>query len=131
MDEVLSIRVPKILGEKAILLTKKLKINDETLKTQKNVNFIYIPLIFNFPKENLKKIEKQLKEYIIVKHSFPKRKKRIKTYIELLEDKLPSYLLANLTKTIDFVGNIVIIDLFLYAYSLPPKESKKKTNKKN
>jgi tRNA (guanine37-N1)-methyltransferase len=111
MDEVLSIRVPKILGEKAILLTKKLKINDETLKIQKNINFIYIPLIFNFPKENLKKIEKQLTEYIIVKHSFPKRKKRIKTYIELLENKLPSYLLANLTKTIDFVGNIVIIDI--------------------
>jgi hypothetical protein len=49
------IKVPKVRGEKAIVLANKLKIFKKELEVQRNKNFIYIPL-FRRPSESELKI---------------------------------------------------------------------------
>ena len=105
------VKVPKAHGEKAIISANKLKIVNRELKIQRDKDFIYIPLI-RHPKENeLETLEEQIPECKISAHIFPERKKKVTTFVELLEDKLPPHLLASLPRAIDFVGDIAITEI--------------------
>ena len=105
------IKVPKIHGEKAIILANKLKIVKKELEIQRNKNFIYIPLVHKPSESELKILTEQVPNSKILTHRFRERKKRAKTFVELLESKLPAHLLASLPRPIDFVGNIAIIQI--------------------
>jgi tRNA (guanine37-N1)-methyltransferase len=59
----------------------------------------------------LKKLENNLHEYEIVLHNFAEQKKRHFTHLDLLADKLPSNLLVKVPRAIDFVGDIVIVEI--------------------
>lgn len=105
------LKVRKAQGEKAIVLANKMAIADKELEIQRNYDFIYIPLIRQPQKDELKLLKKQIPNFQITAHAFPKRKKRAKSFLELLEDKLPPHLLASLPRALDFVGEIAIIEL--------------------
>jgi len=105
------LKVPKIHGEKAIILLVKLKIATKELRIQKVNDFIYIPLIHQLSKKELETLKKQVPECEVSTYTFPEKKKREVTLTELLEDKLPPHLLASLPRAIDFVGDIAIIEL--------------------
>jgi len=105
------VKVPKIHGEKAIILLDKLKIANKELRIQKVNDFIYIPLIHQLSKKELETLKKQVPECEVSTYTFPEKKKREVTLTELLEDKLPPHLLASLPRAIDFVGDIAIIEL--------------------
>ena len=109
--ESLCVKVPKIHGEKAIILANKLEIVKRELEIQRNKNFLYIPLIRQPSANELKKLKEQVSDSEILTYTFPERKKRVKTFVELLEDKLSPHLLASLPRSIDFVGDIAIIDI--------------------
>ena len=112
--ESLSVKVPKIHGEKAIILANKLEIVKKELEIQRNKNFLYIPLIRQPSANELKALKEQVPDCEILTYSFPERKKRVKTFAELLVDKLSPHLLASLPRAIDLVGDIAIIEI-------PPK----------
>ena len=109
--ESLCVKVPKIHGEKAIILANKLEIVKKELEIQRNKNFLYIPLIRQPSANELKKLKEQVSDSEILTYTFPERKKRVKTFAELLEDKLSPHLLASLPRSIDFVGDIAIIEI--------------------
>ncbi|MEM2273608.1 MAG: class I SAM-dependent methyltransferase family protein, partial [Candidatus Bathyarchaeia archaeon] len=44
-------------------------------------------------------------------HKFPRRIKEPKTMLDILEDKLPPHLLGILPRSIDFIGNVAIIEI--------------------
>jgi len=117
-EESICIKIPKAYGEKAIVLSNKLGIIDKELEIQRNSVFIYIPLIRQPPENGLKTIKKQIPDSKVSTYTFPERKKRAKTSVELLQDKLPPHLLASLPRAIDFVGDIAIVEIppELYAY---------------
>jgi tRNA (guanine37-N1)-methyltransferase len=105
------IKIPKIHGEKTIILANKLKIVNGELEIQRNKNVIYIPLTRQPSANELSKLEKQVPDCEFLTYTFPERKKRVKTFVELLEDKLSPHLLASLPRAIDFVGDIAIIEI--------------------
>jgi tRNA (guanine37-N1)-methyltransferase len=128
----LCVRVPKICGEKAIILANKLEIVKRELKIQRNKNFLYIPLTHQPSANELKTLKTQIPDCEILTYSFPERKKQVKTFVELLEDKLSPHLLASLPRAIDFVGDIAIIEILpeLEAYKRTIGEAFLETHKK-
>jgi tRNA (guanine37-N1)-methyltransferase len=109
--ESLCVKVPKIHGEKAIILANKLEIVKRELEIQRNKNFLYIPLIRQPSKSELETLKEQVLDCEILTYTFPERKKRVKTFVELLVDKLSPHLLASLPRAIDLVGDIAIIEI--------------------
>ncbi|MFZ0966336.1 MAG: class I SAM-dependent methyltransferase family protein [Candidatus Bathyarchaeia archaeon] len=109
--ESLCVKVPKIHGEKAIILANKLEIVKKELEIQRNKNFLYIPLIRQPSANELKKLKEQVSDSEILTYTFPEKKKRVKTFVELLEDKLSPHLLVSLPRAIDLVGDIAIIEI--------------------
>lgn len=107
----LCIKVPKIHGEKAITLANKLKIVDRELEIQRDRDFIYIPLVLQPPESGLAAFRKHVPDREFLTHVFPERKKQAKTFVQLLEDKLPPYLLASLPRALDIVGDIAIVEI--------------------
>jgi len=107
----LCIKVPKIYGEKAIILANKLKIVKRELEIQRNKSFLYIPLTRQPSANELKTLKNQIPNCEISTHGFLERKKQAKTFVELLEDKLSPRMLASLPRAIDFVGDIAIIEI--------------------
>ncbi|MBE0520336.1 class I SAM-dependent methyltransferase family protein [Candidatus Bathyarchaeota archaeon] len=109
--ESLCAKVPKIHGEKAIILANKLKIVNRELEIQRDKDFIYIPLVRQPSENDLKAFKRQVPDCEILTYVFPERKKQITTFVELLESKLPPHLLASLPRAMDFVGDIAIIEI--------------------
>ena len=105
------VKVPKIHGEKAITLLSKLKIANKELKIQKVNDFVYTPLIHQPSKKELETLKKQVPEFEVSTCTFSEKKKREVTLTELLEDKLPPHLLVSLPRSMDFVGNIAIVEI--------------------
>ena len=106
-----SIKVPKVHGEKAIILANKLKIVNRELEIQKSKNSIYIPLVRKPLETELKTLKEQVPDSEVLTRMFPERKRQAKTFIELLQSKLPPHLLASLPRAIDFVGDIAIVEI--------------------
>ena len=125
------IKIPKIHGEKAIALANKLEIIKRELKIQRDEKFIYIPLIHQPSKNETDALRKKLPDSAISTHAFPERKKQVKTFVELLEDKLAPRLLSALPHSIDIVGDIAIIEIppEFYAYESVIGEAILKTQK--
>ena len=104
------LKVPKTLGEKAIMLANKLEIVDRELEIKRNEAFIYIPLNHQPSENELNTFRGLLPNCEISIGVFSERKKRV-AFTELLENRLPPYLLASLPRAIDFVGGIAIIEI--------------------
>jgi len=109
--ESLCVKVPKIHGEKTIILANKLEIVKKELEIQRNKNFLYIPLIRQLSANELKILKEQVLDCEFLTYTFLERKKRVKTFAELLEDRLSPHLLASLPRSIDLVGDIAIIEI--------------------
>ncbi len=105
------IKVPKIHGEKTILLVRKLGFIDRNLEIQRNRNFLYIPLIHQPYESQLEILKEQVADFEVSTHTFPERKKHTKTFIELLDDQLSPHLLASIPRAMDIVGDIAIIEI--------------------
>jgi tRNA (guanine37-N1)-methyltransferase len=114
------LKVPKNLGEKAIRLGNKLNIINHGLQIQQVDNYLLIPLTREPLSSLLRVIRKKLEDFDICKHNFPERTKRPITILNLLANKLPSHLLVNVPRAIDFVGDVAIIDV-------PPELEEQKT----
>jgi tRNA (guanine37-N1)-methyltransferase len=105
------LRVPKILGEKAIVLLNKLGFLNRELKIQQVMDSLFIPLVRKPLPADIKRFEETLPNFKISTHKFPKRTKRSLKLVDLLEDKLPPHLLASLPHAIDFVGDVAVIEV--------------------
>jgi tRNA (guanine37-N1)-methyltransferase len=105
------LKVLKLHGETAIALAKKFDIFERKLKVQRVGDHLYIPLVAEPLQTDLKELEKELPEFEVSSYEFPERVKRQLKLIDLLEDKLPPHLLANLPHAIDFVGDIAVVEI--------------------
>ncbi|MBX5327812.1 MAG: class I SAM-dependent methyltransferase family protein [Candidatus Bathyarchaeota archaeon] len=109
--QALCIKVPKVHGEEAVVFSNKLKIVDKQLEIQRTTEFVYIPLARDLLKDELKMLQEKIPTIEIQTYKFPERKKRVVSFFELLQGKLPPHLLANLPRAIDFVGDIAIAEI--------------------
>ncbi len=113
------LKVPKILGEKAIAILSKLDLLNRELKIQQIKDHLFIPLARKPLPSDIKRLEENLPNFKNSTHKFPKRKRLLKL-VDLLEDKLPPHLLASLPHAIDFVGDVAVIEV-------PPELESRKT----
>jgi tRNA (guanine37-N1)-methyltransferase len=109
--ETVTVKVQKTQGTKAIILLKKLRIVDKKLKIERNADFIYIPLTRQPSEKELKTLKKQVPNFETLTYTFPRRKEKAATFVELLEKRLRPHLLASLPRAIDLVGDIAIIEI--------------------
>jgi len=105
------LKVPKTLGEKAVLIAKRLNLFDRELKIQRVDGYLYIPLISGPLSVHIEEFKKNLPEYEVSTSSFPEHTERPLKLIDVLEAKLSPYLLASLPRAIDFVGDIAVIEV--------------------
>ncbi len=104
-------KVSRIYGEKTIILLNKLEIVNKELEIQKNADSIYIPLIRHPKEKELEALKEHTPNLEFSTYIFPEKRRQIKTFAELLEEKLPPHLLANLPHAIDIVGDIATIEI--------------------
>lgn len=105
------LKVPKILGEKAIVLLSKLDLLNRELKVQQAGDHLFVPLVREPLPADVKELKRSLPDFEVSVHKFPRRTKRPLNLVDLLEDKLPPHLLASLPHAMDFVGDIAVIEI--------------------
>jgi len=105
------IRVPKILGEQAIIHLRDRGLLSRELKIQQAEDYLYVPLIKKPLQADLEELEKNLPEFEISTHNFAKRTTRPRSLLDVLENKLPPHLMASLPRAIDFVGEIAVVEI--------------------
>jgi tRNA (guanine37-N1)-methyltransferase len=111
LKESLCIQVPKIHGEKTLILANMLGISDKELEIQKKAHFIYVPLIRQPSEKELTILKTQVPDFQLATLVFPERKRQEKTLIAVLENQLPPRLSASLPRALDTVGDIAIIEI--------------------
>ncbi|MBS7624749.1 class I SAM-dependent methyltransferase family protein [Candidatus Bathyarchaeota archaeon] len=105
------IRVPKSLGEKTIDVVARFGLLNRELKVLRVGEHLLIPLKDRPSEEHFASISREVKEFEILIHDFPEREKQYKSIVDFLEDKLPPHLLASLPKSIDFIGDVAILEV--------------------
>jgi tRNA (guanine37-N1)-methyltransferase len=105
------IKVKKIYGEKALISANKLGIINREFKIHKNANHIYVPLIRQPEENELSTMKVQVPDFELTTNVFTKKKQQGKTLAQLLENRLPSHLLASLPRALDIIGDIAIIEI--------------------
>ena len=103
--------VPKRLGQKAIQLVRGLQLFEFSLEIDQKNSSIFIPLNKKPNPSILKIIEKDLPQSKIFEFNFCIRKKQRLIPIDFLANKLPKNLLSYVPKSIDFIGDIAIIEI--------------------
>lgn len=103
--------VPKSLGQKAIHLVRGLDLFDYSLEIRQKNNSIFIPLLKKPDSSIVRILRKELPEFKILELDFFIRKKQRVIPIDFLVNKLPKNLLSYVPKSIDFIGDIAIIEI--------------------
>ena len=104
------LKVRKTLGEEAIVLANRLGIFNRELQIQRDNEYVYIPLIRRSTENESRLLEQRLPNYAILTRVFPERNRRV-PLLALLRDELPRHLLFSLPHSVDFVGDIAIIEV--------------------
>lgn len=111
LTESYCVKVEKSLGEKTIRILTDLDLIDRDLKVARNDRYLLIPIKGEPSNEQLDIIKREIPAFDICIHSFQRYMKPVRSILEFLEDKLPPHLLACLPRSIDFIGDIAIIEL--------------------
>lgn len=105
------LRVPKRAGQKAISLAAKLNLLDKRFSVQRDDDSLLIPLVNRPSAQELRKFEEILNRFEITEISFERVEERPKSLLEQLEGKLAPHLLASLPRSMDVIGNIVVVEI--------------------
>jgi tRNA (guanine37-N1)-methyltransferase len=105
------LKVPKNLGGKAIRVLSKLSITDKSLKILRVKDFLLIPIKGELSEEQMNEIRRETPQFEVLIQSFPKREEHARNILDFLEDKMPPHLLASLPRSIDFIGDVAILEI--------------------
>ena len=105
------VKVPKKQGQKTLDLICKLELIDKSLEIQRNEDNLCIPLIRQPQESELATIRDLIPEVKIAAAAFTEKQLPAKTLNQVLANKLPPNLLANLPQALDVVGDIAVIEV--------------------
>lgn len=106
-----SLRVAKQHGQKILEVANQLKIVDRKFEIRRRKNFLHIPLVNNPSEYELKILRDSGVNFVITTEQFEERKKETETFVEQLRGRMPQRLLAKLPRSIDFVGDIAVVEI--------------------
>ena len=132
VSETMSLRIPKNQGEKALTLLRSMGILNREYKVSRDQEYLYLPLTRELTPAELGGLKRILSEFEVLAHKFPESAERPLKLFDLLEKKLPPYVLASLPTAIDVVGDIAIVEVSpeLETYEMAIGEAIMKTDKK-
>ncbi len=110
-EESVCVKVPKNHGQTAIVQANKLRLINQELEIKKDARFVYIPLLNKPSSPTLDKVRSHVPDLEISQDTFRQRKKRHETLADVLEDELPSHLIASLPRSADIIGDLAIIEV--------------------
>jgi len=105
------LRVPRGLGEAAIKLASRIGILNRDLKVSREDDYILIPIAGLPTEEQLDEIRRGIQDFEVVVREIQRREKTPKNIIDFLGDRLPPHLLASIPRSIDFVGDLAILEI--------------------
>jgi tRNA (guanine37-N1)-methyltransferase len=106
-----SLRVPKVLGEKAIRLAAKIGLLNRDLKVQPVAKYLHVPLNQKPTPSQVAEFNETLHRFDILVRDFSRRTKPARNVFEIIGDRLPPHLLASFPRAIDFIGDIAVVEL--------------------
>jgi tRNA (guanine37-N1)-methyltransferase len=109
--ETYSLKVKKQQGQKTLDAANQLELIDWKFEIQRNKAFLYIPLVNKPSEHDLKILKHSDINFTVTTKQFEEKQKRGQTFIELLRERLSPQLLAILPRSIDFVGDIAIVEI--------------------
>jgi len=105
-----SLAVPKSLGEEAIRLLSKMALVNRSLRVASNGR-LHIPLNRLPSDEEWQVLGDRLPEARLSERDFSLRKRRPRSLLEALGDKLQPHLLAALPRSMDLIGSVAIVEI--------------------
>jgi tRNA (guanine37-N1)-methyltransferase len=105
------IKVPKKQGERAIALANKLELFDKSLKIQPDEDNLCIPLLRQPDENELETLKSELPETQLSTIVFAEKRPPAESLPRVLENNLPSYLLASLPQALDIIGDLAVIEI--------------------
>jgi len=103
------VRIEKRSAEKIRKILINMNLFDDTRKIISENDYIIIPIL-RYPSEEELDIIKNIAEVEIIDMELPSHKKRFKNLIEVLDGRLPPYLLTLLPRSYDIIGDIGVIE---------------------
>jgi len=92
-------------------LLRELGLLNRELKIRRVGGWLYIPLAGEPSPSQLEKLQRSIPSFELTTQVFEKRAKRPSGLGDLLADRLPPHLLASLPRSIDFVGEVAILEV--------------------
>lgn len=105
------LRVPKKMGEVAIVLAAKLGLMDKGLSVSRDEEFLFIPLTREPEEAELAVFKDKVPTFDVSSGDFEEKTPPQETLTQALQGKLPSELLSAVPQAFDIIGDIVIIEI--------------------
>ena len=99
------------MGEQAVRLVSEVKLSNLKLKIHQIEENLYIPLLKEPSPSVINEFTKSLSIFDITTHDFPRQTNRHFSHADFLVDKIPEKLLNKIPRSIDFIGDIAIIEI--------------------
>ena len=106
-----SLKVPKRLGEKALRLAGDLGLLNRDLKVRSDNGSLYLPLNQKPLPSHLSEFQRALPQFDLLVQEFSRRIRPARTAVEVARDRLPEHLHASFPRSIDFVGDIAVVEV--------------------
>ncbi|HKZ95176.1 MAG TPA: class I SAM-dependent methyltransferase family protein [Candidatus Bathyarchaeia archaeon] len=111
MPDAVGLKVPKTSAQEAIMLTRELALLNRELRVHRDNDSIHIPLVRKPLPIELEKLKRALPELQIAQRKFEENLGKPVTLVDILSGKLPPHVLASLPHSIDFVGDIAVVEV--------------------
>jgi len=111
MFETTCLKIPKNYGENGLAVVKKMNLQDSEFKVAHDQSYLYVPLKSKPSDTEMKELKRHLPEFEITMQMFLKQVKHQPKLVDLLGETLSPYLVASLPQSIDFVGDIAVVEI--------------------
>lgn len=105
------LKVPKKLAEETLALAKSLRFLNKSLKVRRAGNSVFIPLTSDAAASRVEEIVRKVSGAEVGVYTFDENVKKTGPWQRGLKDLLPPHLLAALPRSVDFVGDIAVLEL--------------------
>jgi tRNA (guanine37-N1)-methyltransferase len=111
MSETPSLRISKNHGEKGLTLVKEMGLLNREFRVQRERDYLFIPLIRKPVDTEQNELRKVLPEFAVSIRPFSERTERQLNLVDSLGNELPPNVLASLPHSIDFIGDIAVVEI--------------------
>jgi len=111
MSEMPSLRISKNYGERGLALVKEMGLLNREFRVQREQSYLFIPLTREPMDTELNELQRVLPGFEVTKRPFSERAERHRNLVDLLGNNLPPHILASLPHSIDFIGDIAVVEI--------------------